>query len=109
MKSIECCTIRNTFSEKYLVGFVLITRLVKREEFTFLLRGRKALHVVRGICIRVLNVLAISKSFKFWIYCLYFVSLGPAGFRLLFIRAKTCVYIEPESMCKSKGSSSICD
>lgn len=39
--------------------------IVKREEFTFILRGKKALRVVRGICIRVLNVLAIFKVLNF--------------------------------------------
>lgn len=50
----------------------------------------------------------MSKSFKFWIYRLYFVSLGPGGVKLLlFITAKT--YVEPESMCMSKDGNSIYD
>lgn len=70
-----------------------------------------AVHVVRDTCIRVLNVSSISKSFTFWIYCIYFVSLGPGGVKLLpLITAKTQrVYVEPVSMCMSKDGNSVYD
>lgn len=70
---------------------------------------KKALHVVRDIrALRALIIATISNSFKFWIYCLYFVSLGPEGVKLLlFVTAKTCV--EPENMCMSKDGNSVYD
>lgn len=108
MKSIECWTIRDIYKHLIELKIIIIHKYSwERKVYVFTEGEENALHIVRVICVGVLNVSSISKSFIFWYIVYTLFPWGGQSSCFLLLQGRHRVYVEPVSMCMSADGNAV--